>query len=108
MAATVRFAVYVDRQAGTLVTAWGFLFPLFRRTRPLEVEEVRLWRDEYRHKGTTQISYHVEVEIADKRIDLGNHRDGVKAWAMAQELAAFLEVELRDDSGFVGTQALAG
>lgn len=108
MAATLRCAVYIDREAGTLVTAWGFLFPFFRRTRPLDVQEVRLSREEFRRKGCSYISYHIAVDIAGKRISLGAHNDNIKAWALAQELAAFLDVELQDESGFDGAQALVG
>ena len=97
-AASLRFGVAIDSESKVLVTSFGFLIPLFQRRRTLDIDHVHLTRSEFRHKGVTYITYSIKVNVAGKTLCLGVHTDSVKAWALAQELAEFLGVELQDQS----------
>jgi len=96
--ATLRHGMVLDRASGLITTWTGLVLPLLRRTRPMEVNSVRLTREEYHRKGMTSVFYPVNLVLPKTTLFVGQVTDAIKAWAMSQELAEFLDVPLVDES----------
>ena len=88
----------VDRSSGTLSTWWGVGIPLFTRARRVEPRGVHLGHEICVGDGINEHRYPITLMCVSDSVILDQPDVIMTAWSMAQQVAAFLGVELIDES----------
>ena len=88
----------IQKESGTVTKWWGLLFPMFKSSRRVSPEAIRLSHHEFHSRGQVAHWYPITLECTGDRIELDRHQEVMPAWAVAQNVATFLGVELVDDS----------
>ncbi len=95
-----RTGVILDRDEGTATSWWGLLAPFHRTVRPLEdFREVAVARETRRTKNSTYTVYVVRLTGMGKPLGIREPRDPGAARRLAEEVAKFLGLGVRDASG---------
>ena len=93
-----RSGVVLDRRLGKVIKWWGLLVPMKRKEHPLEnFEWVGLRREVRRtSKGRSYTVFPVRLEGKGNTLDLAELHDYTEARKRAEEVAKFLDCDLRE------------
>ena len=95
-----RAGIIIDKRHGTVTKWWGILVRCSQKVRPLaDFKDVALSKEIRRSKTSTYTVYPVRLERDGKdRINIGETRDYPKSRAVAEQVAAFVELPVVDSS----------
>jgi hypothetical protein len=104
-----RAGIVIDRAAGQVTTWWGLLVAFSRRVDTLSAfEVVALTKKVIRTRNGSRTTYPVTLEGAAKPVTIGTPRRSNEARQLAERVAKFLNLGIRDSSSGVTVEREAG